>query len=326
MKLLSQLNKFDLAGKKVFLRVDFNVAVDGERITEPFKIEEAKPSIDFLLKHGAILTLASHIASISSFNPIRAQIMKILSAELNLLENTRSNSGEETNDDVFAKELARDHDIYVNDAFAVCHREHASVVGITKFLPSYAGLLVERETVELQKALEAPSDEKVVVLGGAKISTKMPVIQNFLDKSRYILLGGALINQHEDLQKIKNEKIILPEDSVPSGENAFDIGPRAIEKYSEIIRSAKLVVWNGPMGKFEDSEYLAGTKAVALAVADVAYSVIGGGDTVAAVRSLTPSAKFSYVSTGGGAMLEFLSGKKMPALDALGYYSDKPIT
>lgn len=320
MKLLSQLNKSDLSGKKVLLRVDFNVAVENGKIIEPFKITAALPTINYLLDAGASVTLASHIESVKSFDGIREQVYGIIGRNITLLENTRANEGEKKNDDTFAQELAWGHDLYVNDAFAAAHRAHASVHAITKYLPSYAGLLVEQETRELTKALKAPADHKVVVLGGAKISTKMPVIQNFVDKAHYILLGGALINQHEELKKLQSAKIILPRDTIPAEGNALDIGPLAIQEFSKIIREAQFVIWNGPMGKYEERDYAEGTRMIAEAVARVPLSIIGGGDTIAAVNALAPDAHYGYISTGGGAMLEFLAGKRLPALEALGYY------
>lgn len=320
MKLLSQLEKKDLQGKKVFLRVDFNVAVAEGKITEGFKIEAAKPSIEYLLKNGALVTLASHIESVPSFDPIRSQIDAILGVQVKLLENTRANPGEKEDSDAFAQELAKGFDLYVNDAFAAVHRAHASVRAITKYLPSYAGLLIEQETKELVEALKAPAQGKVVILGGAKISTKLPVVQNFLDKCEYILLGGALVNEREALANLQNPKIILPKDTVPAQGNALDIGPEAIKEFCEIIGRAEFVVWNGPMGKYEDTLYARGTEAIARAASQAPFSIVGGGDTVAAVDTFALRDKFSYVSTGGGAMLEFLSGKRLPALEALGYY------
>jgi len=320
MKLLSQLNKSDLAGKKVLLRVDFNVAVEGDKIVEPFKIIASLPTIRHLVNNGAIVTLASHIESVKSFDSIRDQIMKILGVKVDLLENTRVNPGEKTDDENFAKQLADGFDLYINDAFAAAHSAHASVHAITKLLPSYAGFIIESETKALADAISAPREGKVVVLGGAKISTKMPMITNFLDKAEAILLGGKLINEHEELAKLTDPKIILPLDTNPAEGNALDIGPKAIAHYCEIIRTAKFVIWNGPMGKYEDAPYADGTKALAEAIASAPRSIIGGGDTIAAVNALVPSAKFTYISTGGGAMLEFLAGKRLPALEALGYY------
>ena len=320
MQLLSYLTKEDLAGKKVFVRVDFNVAVQDGKIIEPFKIEAAKPTIEYLVQNGAQVTLASHIESVQSFDGLREQIAQIMGMSLPLLENTRANPGEKTDDLAFARSLADGFDLYVNDAFAAVHRAHASVHAITKYLPSYAGLLIEQETKELSEALKAVPEGKVVVLGGAKISTKMPVIENFLDKAEYILLGGALINQHEELASLHDPKIVLPQDVLPPEGPAFDIGPQSIKHFSQILHAAVFAVWNGPMGKYEDPDYAAGTLAIAQAVAQVPFSIIGGGDTVAAVDQFGLREKYSYVSTGGGAMLEFLSGKKLPALEALGYY------
>ncbi|MEK7616281.1 MAG: phosphoglycerate kinase [Patescibacteria group bacterium] len=341
MKLLRDIPKGELKNKKVFLRVDFNVAREGEKIVEPFKIETHKETIDYLLNNGARVVCTSHISEEGqSFAPIAKQIGEILGHEfffvdevtgpairsaiqdhsLVLVDNIELRAEEKTNDPEFAKELAGGFDLFVFDAFASAHRSYVTREGIMHLLPSYAGFVVEKEVKELSDALKAPAEHKVVVLGGAKISTKMPVIQNFLDKAEYILLGGTLINQHEELQAIKNPKVILPKDTNPTEGNAFDIGPQAIAQYSKIIRKAAFVIWNGPMGKYEDPQYAGGTKTIAEAVASAPFSIIGGGDTVAAVDKFGLREKYSYVSTGGGAMLEFLSGKELPALKALGYY------
>ena len=357
MKLLSQLERQQLQGKSVFLRVDFNVAVEGGTITEPFRIEAAKPTIEYLLQSGAKVTLASHIESIKTFGPIRNQITKILGHQLTLLENTRTNPGEKENSEAFAAELAAGHDVYVNDAFAVAHREHASVAAITKLLPSYAGFLIEKETTELAKSLDAPADGKVLVLGGAKISTKLPVIRNFLDKAQYVVVGGALVNNFYKfdgfeigtskynadelklLEGLDRTKLLIPEDvlvskgfdgtsevrvakasAVASDEAILDIGPESAKRFAEIIGGSEMAIWNGPMGLAEIPSFSRGTRVVAEAVAQSMRSIIGGGDTIGIANKVAPQAKFSYVSTGGGAMLEFLSGKKLPALEALGYY------
>ena len=343
MKLLSQLKKEDLQGKKVLLRVDFNVAREGDKIVEPFKIETHQETIDYLFQNGAKVVCTSHISEEGeSFAPVVKQIGEILGHEfffvrevtgkvireamenhpLVLVDNIELRPEEKTNDPVFAQELAEGFDFFVFDAFASAHRSYVTREGIMHVLPSYAGFVIEREVRELSKALKAPADGKMVVLGGAKISTKMPVIQNFLDKAQYILLGGALINQHEELRKINNPKVILPKDTYPAGDNAFDIGPAAIKEYCDIIKSARFVIWNGPVGKYEEAPYDTGTKAVARAITKVPFSIIGGGDTVAAIDKFGLRDKFSYVSTGGGAMLEFLAGKRLPALEALGYYTD----
>lgn len=341
MKLLSQLTKKDLEGKKVLLRVDFNVAIEDGKIVEDFKIKSHKKCIEYLLENGASVACCSHRSEAGeTFNEVAGQIGKILgkdiffvkdvegeaiksaikSHDLVLINNIELRPEEKTNDPEWAQELAGCFDLFVFDAFASAHRSYVTREGIMHILPSYAGFIIESETKALSDAIATPREGKVVVLGGAKISTKLPVIANFLDKAEHIVLGGALINQHEELAKIADPKIILPRDTNPTEGNAFDIGPTAIAEYTNIICGAKFVIWNGPMGKYEDAAYAQGTRAVAEAVSRVPRSVIGGGDTIAAVNALVPSAKFTYISTGGGAMLEFLAGKRLPALEALGYY------
>lgn len=377
MRLLRQLTEVDIKGKHVLLRVDFNVAIEGDKITEAFKIEQAKETIEYLLYHGASVALAGHITAIDSFKPIAQEIARVLGKkmifagnctgmevasaiaerDLVLLENLRLNEGEKKNDPEFAKLLAKPFDLCVDDAFGVAHRKHASVCAVTEFLPSYAGFLIEKEIRELGGALNAPVTRKVLVLGGAKISTKLPVIKNFIGKAEKILLGGALVNNiykyhglqigkslfdkdcMDEIKNIPRQNVIVPEDVVlstdPTGQGPIrfggekncepddmilDIGPETARRYAEIIREASLVIWNGPMGKFEVPEFSIGTRVVAEACASAKHSIIGGGETIAAVRALTPDAKFSYVSTGGGAMLELLAGNRLPALEALGYY------
>lgn len=357
MKVLTDLTKQDLEGKKVLLRVDFNVAVKDGKIAEPFKIAAAKPTIEYLVNSGTLITLASHIESVKSFEGLRDQIDMILGQRVTLLENTRTNSGEKNNDAAFAQELAKGQDLYVNDAFAAAHRAHASVSAITKFLPSYAGLLMIQEVTELTKALDAPALDKVVVLGGAKIATKLPIINNFTNKAEYILIGGAIAStflkcrgievgkslvdadQTDQIKMLDMKKILLPEDFVLSTDmtgNSFirtapekdilpeeyilDIGPRTARRYANIIRKSSMVVWNGPLGLSEVPAFAEGTRTVVEAIGENPCSIIGGGDTIAAADALVPGAKFGYVSTGGGAMLSFLGGERLPALEALGYY------
>lgn len=383
IKFLDQLAEGDLRGKKALLRVDFNVplprssgASEGQavKVAETFRIEAAKETIDYLLKNGARVVLVSHIEAVESFNPIIEQISEILGRKivfvplkdflttnyklqtinLYLVDNIRQDKREVENDKEFTRELSAGFDFYVNDAFAVCHREHASVSAITKYLPSYAGFLIKKETENLSKALEAPAAGKIVVLGGAKISTKLPVIKNFLDKAEKILIGGALANNFfkarginvgasvvdaEVPSGIKSEKIILPEDIIVSidktgGSGAetypvknvepdqliLDIGPKTAKNFTSIINGSKLVIWNGPMGLSEVEKFAEGTKAIARAVASAFHSIVGGGDTIAAIDKLGLLDKMTFVSTGGGAMLEFLAGDKLPGLEALGYY------
>ncbi len=423
MKTIDQLGKNELNGKKILLRVDFNVPVAAGKIAEIFRIKSAKETIDYLLGNGAKVVLASHIEAVDpvkssnagaarrqfdgveSFSPIVEQISEILgrkivfiplkdfitgnwklsrlcrgssialqsgeTGNLFLVDNIRQDKREIENDRRFAEELAKGFDFYVNDAFAVCHRNHASVSAITEYLPYYAGFLIKKETENLSKALKAPAAGKIVVLGGAKISTKLPVIKNFLDKAEKILIGGAIANSFfkakgiqigasvvddtvvdpvksrkagtlEELfdgVDISSPKIVLPESVVISedrtgkaettsrpvgniapNEMILDICPEFAEKFAKIIQGSKMTIWNGPMGLAEVEKFAQGTKIIAQAVASAPHSVIGGGDTIAAVDKLSLLDKYSFVSTGGGAMLEFLAGEKLPGLEALGYH------
>jgi len=372
LKFIERLNKKELDGKKVLLRVDFNVPVDEGEIVEIFRIKAAKETIDYLLKNGAKVVLVSHIEAIESFNPLVEQIGEILGQTLTLVplseldsldnlfnaspillvDNIRQDRREVENDKEFARELAAGFDFYVSDAFAVCHRNHASVSAITEYLPSYAGFLIKKETQNLSEAIMAPAEGKVLVLGGAKISTKLPVIKNFLDKAEKILIGGALANNFfktkgievgksvvdETVVDVASPKIVLPVDIVvtdnknskagnvmPLGDIALnqmiiDIGPKSAEEFAKIIEEAEMVIWNGPMGLCEVEEFANGTEIVAQAVALARKSVVGGGDTIAAANKFGLLDRYGFVSTGGGAMLEFLADKKLPGLEALGYY------
>jgi phosphoglycerate kinase len=284
----------------------------------------------------------------------------IAERQLVLLENVRMHEGEKANDPEFAKQMAKPFDIYINDAFGAAHRTHASVSAITEYLPSYAGFLMEKEVATLSEALTAPAKGKVMLLGGAKIGTKLPVIRNFLDKAETILVGGALINNFYKFERLEvgkslideeslpflkdlpRKKVILPEDVVVStdatgagfvhavgeknvayDEIILDVGPKTANQFADIIRKSEMIIWNGPMGKSEVTEFAGATRTVIEAIAASKHSIIGGGDTIAAVNALAPNlglAKFSYVSTGGGAMLDFLGGLRLPALETLGYY------
>lgn len=390
MKQLKSLGRGELEGKSILLRVDFNIpvsfsaGVSGAKIVtilEDFRIKAIKESVNYLLENNAKVALVSHIETTEDFISITDQIGEVLGHTLTLvplteldsipdlfkvcpivlLENIRQDKREIENDEEFARSLSKGFDFFVNDAFSVCHRDHALVSAITRFLPSYGGFQMEKEIENLSKVVNEPAEGKIVVLGGAKISTKLPTIQNFLDKSEKILIGGALANDFLKYQGIEvgksviekeslnvlsglyeggglNKKIILPEDfatgegekfegleiqetgDIEKGSAILDIGPKTIEKFSEIIRGAKMVVWNGPMGLFEINEFASGTKAIAKAVSSAKNSIIGGGDTILAVEKLGLLEKFSFISTGGGAMLDFLAGKKLPGLEALGYY------
>jgi len=375
-KRLAELSQSESNNKKVFLRVDFNVPLEGGELKEIYRIKAHKETIDFLISAGARVALASHIDN--SFKDVADNIGKILGYELGfeedilspkldsqltLFENIRKYEGEEKNDKGFAEDLAKNFDIYINDAFSVSHRKHASISAIIKFLPSYAGFLIEKEINNLDKILNAPTDGKTIILGGAKVSTKIPVIKNFLDKAEHILIGGALANtifkfnglkvgksvvedsEVEEVLKetdLDNSKIILPQDFVISegtGKNfpevipvrdigesqmILDIGPETVRHFSEIIRSSKTVIFNGPLGLTEVETFSTGTKIILDSMIDSgAFTVIGGGDTLAFIEKLNLLDRFSYVSTGGGAMLEFLAGQRLAGLEALNYYGGK---
>ena len=377
MKFIDELKKEELSGKKVLLRTDFDVPVVSGRIDEDFRIKAQKETIDYLLSAGSLVVMMAHISAINSFEPVVSQLGEILGYEvillshndfetgsykpeagkLYLLDNIRQNEGEEKNDESFARSLSKGFDLYVNNAFAVSHREHASVSAVTKLLSSYGGFLIRKETGNLSRALNEPSDGKTLILGGAKIATKLPVINNFYDKAEKILVGGALANNfffqifgvnvgsslidNNIAVKISGNKIILPEDiliaqdkkgeggasvypvkSIEKGEFIADIGPKSAKKFADIIGSSKMVIWNGPLGYYEVEKFSHGTNIVAKAIASSkAESIIGGGDSISAVHKLGLLDKFGYVSTGGGAMLEFLAGNRLPGLEALGYYS-----
>lgn len=332
--------------KKVLVRVDFNVAMDKNgRIIDDFRIKESLPTIDYLIKNKAKIILMSHWGRPKTglskdrkrfgLEPVAKYIQKnyglkikfiddcvgksarqkinvLKNGEVALLENLRFYQGEEKNDLKFAKSLASSADIYVNDGFGVSHRKHASCVGITKFLPSYAGLLLEKEVLTLSKILKNPRKPAVAIIGGVKLETKLPLIKSLVKRYDHILIGGRIG------LKIKpnDKKIILPADY--QGKSKFDIGEKTIVIFKEIIKKAKTIVWNGPMGMFENKRFEKGTKEIGIAVVkSKAFKVAGGGDTIAALDKYRLFNKIDFISTGGGAMLEFLDGKKLPGIEAL---------
>ncbi len=363
IKSITELTEKELYGKKVLLRVDFNIPVADGKILEFYRINAVKETLDYLASRGAVVMIVSHITAIDSFEPILNQVKKVLSIDLDfindcigesvetslnkakhgdtfLLENIRKYEGEEKNDSEFAKKLAEPFDIYVNDAFAESHRNYASIAAVTKYLSSYAGLLLMKEIKNLKKVIDTPKDGKTLILGGAKIETKFPVIKNFLDKAENILIGGAIANVFlkamgldikksvcedifcADAKKLleKNSHIIIPKDYVMADEIILDIGSETIDEFKEIISKSKMIIWNGPLGKVEEEKFSIGSKKISEAIiSSGAFSVAGGGDTIAFLEKLALIDKFNYVSTGGGAMLEFLAGNKLPGLFALGY-------
>ena len=383
----------DLGGKKVLMRVDFNVPLDENgNISDDSRIKAALPTINYVMDAGAkLLLLVSHLGRTKEkiveglrMDVVRERLEKLLGRKVQklddcvgetvqeaiktagegsiiLLENVRFHEEEEKNDPEFAKQLSELADVFVNDAFGTCHRAHASTEGVTRFLTAVAGFLVEKELKYFQEALENPGHPFVAILGGAKLSGKIEVIENLIDKVDTILIGGGMaytflkakgvevgdsIVDEDRLELVrgtlkkadeKGVELVLPVDHVigddfsasanvrstesseiPSGWRGMDVGPATVKRFSEILRDARTVVWNGPLGVCEFAPFFGGTKAIAeyLAESD-AVTILGGGDTAAAVNKLGLGSAFSHVSTGGGASLEFLEGKELPGIVAL---------
>lgn len=325
-----------VSGKRVLLRADLDVPIKDGRVGEDYRLKALLPTLNYLLEKGAKVLIIGHAGRpegkpnpVFSLRPVASCFEELVgkkvsffetidsarqsSDPLGMLENLRFWPEEEKNDPAFAKELVALADFYVNESFAASHRAHASVVGVSKYLPAFAGLRLEEEVMELGGVLEKPKRPLVFVLGGAKTETKSPLVPAFAKISDEVLLGGLLMFD-QNLRKIA--RVTSPIDAVET----FDIGPESVKKFAEIIKNAGTVVWNGPMGKWEDLRYAAGTRSIAEELAtSSAKTIVGGGDTIAALSSFGLLKKMSYVSLGGGAMLEFLAGKELPGLKALGY-------
>ena len=389
------IRSIDVKGKKVFVRADFNVPMDEQQnITNDTRIRATLPTIQHLLDGGAAVILACHVGRPTeereakfSTKPIAARLSELLGKEVKwapdcvgpdaekaaaalkpgevlLLENLRYHKAEKKNDPAFAKQLAALADIAVDDAFGVAHRAHASNVGITAYLETVAGFLMEKEINYIGKTLEAPQRPFVAIIGGAKVSDKIGVIENMIDKVDTIIIGGGMAHTFDaskgypigdslcerdkiDLAKEllekaekKGVKVVLPVDvviadkfaadantktvdvdKIPDGWQALDSGDKTSAEYVKALQGAKTVIWNGPMGVFEFDAFAKGTEAVAHAVAEAtkggAVSIVGGGDSIAALKKTGLSDQISHISTGGGATLELLEGKVLPGIDAL---------
>lgn len=386
------IEDIDVSGKKVLVRVDFNVPLDENRhITDDRRIREALPTIKYLIEHNAMVILVSHLGRPKgkfdekySMAPVAERLQELLDkpvvlakdvigdsakacvaamkpGDIVLLENVRFHAEEEKNDPDFAKALAGLAEIYVNDAFGTAHRAHASTAGVAAYLPAVAGYLIKKELDIMGRALDNPERPFVAVLGGVKVSDKIGVISNLIDKVDTLIIGGAMaytffrakgystgsslveedkIDLAKELMaraqdkgielllpvdnvvakefKADAEHKIVPSEAMPDGWQGVDIGPKTVEIFSKVIENAKTVVWNGPMGVFEMPAFANGTRAIAEAMSRCkGVTIIGGGDSAAAVEQLGYADKMTHISTGGGASLEFLEGKELPGVAVL---------
>ena len=330
----------NLKGKTALVRVDFNVPIKNGKVQDDFRIVKALPTIKFLLKGGAKIVLITHLGEdgSASLEPVIKHffaISKISPERVSFFDNIRKFPGEMKNDPVFAKELSKMGDIYVNEAFSVSHRLHASIVTLPKLLPAYAGLQLEEEVKNLSHALKNTKHPFLFILGGAKFSTKMPLIKKYLKLADCVFVGGALANDFlkangYDVGKslvsdnnfgieklLKNKKLILPTDFVKKDGVIVDIGNESINNLASLIKKSKLILWNGPLGKYEDGGGDATKKILKLIASSKAETIIGGGDTVTLISQMKMEKKFSFVSTGGGATLDFLANGTLPGIKAL---------
>ena len=331
----------DVAGNRVLVRADLNVPLEGAHVADDTRIRAALPTLELLLgREAAEVAVCSHLGRPKGFDaalsmrPVEERLRELLPADrLVVLENTRFDPRETENDESFARELAGNRDLFVNDAFGSAHRAHASTVGVAQILPAYAGLLLERELEELGKLLGDVERPFVLVSGGAKVEDKLGVLQNLGGKADEVLIGGKMAEEMRSENPLGFEVVlpqdvvagstfapdaetaVLPYDELPDGWLGLDIGPETRAEFGERVRRAKTVFWNGPMGVFEWPPFASGTRAVAEAVADVdGFTVVGGADSVRALHDLGLADRVSWVSTGGGAALEFLAGEELPGV------------
>ncbi|MBI4253940.1 MAG: phosphoglycerate kinase [Candidatus Rokubacteria bacterium] len=385
------IDELDLAGRRVFIRADLNAPLEAGQVADDTRLRAVVPTIQHALKAGAAVVLASHLgrpqgkpAPELSLKPVAERLEALLGqpvalapdcvgpetlararalrpGEVLLLENLRFHPGEEANDDAFARELAALADCYVDDAFAAAHRAHASIAAITRHLqPAAAGLLMRRELTALARILEAPARPLVAVLGGAKVSDKLALVERLLERVDALLIGGGMAftflralghdvgrslvepdrvetaRRTLEAARRRGVSLVLPVDAlvadgpggaagravgvreIPADQMGLDIGPRTVERFAAALATARTIVWNGPMGVFEKPAFAGGTVALARAVAAApAFSVIGGGDTIAAVAQAGVTDRIGYISTAGGAFLEYLEGRTLPGVAAL---------
>jgi phosphoglycerate kinase len=334
----------DVAGKRVLVRADLNVPLEGGQVADDTRIRAALPTLELLLEHGAEeLAVCSHLGRPKgpdpafAMAPVETRLRELLSDErLLVLENTRFDPRETQNDETFARELANDRDLYVNDAFGSAHRAHASTVAVARLLPAYAGLLLERELEELGKLVGEVERPFVLVSGGAKVEDKLGVLQNLGGRADEVLIGGKMAEEIREQNPLDFDVVlprdvvaasafepdaetqVVPYDELPAGWLGLDIGPETREDFGRRLRAAKTVFWNGPMGVFEWPRFAEGTRAVAEAVAEVdGFTVVGGADSVRALHEAGLADSVSWVSTGGGASLELLEGKELPGVAAI---------
>ncbi len=363
----------NLKGKKVLVRVDFNVPIKDGKVEDSFRIQKALPTITFLSKKGAKVILITHLGKGGdTLLPVSRALNKFIKAkfvpeivgvntdkvvsnmkngDVILLENLRNDKGEQGKDKIFAINLAKLADIYINEAFPVSHREDTSIVLLPKILPAYAGLQMENEVKNLSKTLKSPKHPFLFILGGAKFSTKMPLIKKYLKLADYIFIGGALLNDfikakgfevgqslidenNYGIDKIiKNKKLIIPDyvivrntdgvmiektiADIYKDDTILDVGNESIKLLESIIKKSKLILWNGPLGKYEDGGAEATKSVLKIIAKSKAESILGGGDTVELIDELKLGKKFSFISTGGGATLDFLANGTLPGIKAL---------
>ena len=373
MNYLKDISKDDLRGKRVIVRASLNVPVEGGVVIDTFRIRKALPTIQFLSDAGARVIIVGHIGRNidETLRPVANEMKKVFSnlifvqegvgehaetvisgmndGDIILLENLRQNEGETKNEETFTKAVASLGDMYVNDAFSVCHRTHASIVGVPTLLPSYAGLLLQEEMEHLSGALNPPSPS-LAIIGGAKFETKEPLIKELIERYDNVFVGGALANDifltrgfevgrslvsdsrpSDDV--LLHKKVVAPNDvvvedsngnvrtitpeEVTNDEKIVDVGPHSIKTITPLIRDAKYILWNGPMGLYEGG-FDEWTRALAKEIANSeAQTIVGGGDTIAAIEEENLTEQFTFISTGGGAMLEYLTGGTLPGLEVL---------